>query len=452
MATMQDAAGNEREIGPSTMRRAIAACAIGNATEWFDFTTYGYLAAIIGATFFPSGNDAAQLLAAFVAFAASFVIRPLGGLFFGPLGDRIGRQAVLATTILLMAGSTFVIALLPGYAAIGIAAPILLVVLRMVQGFSTGGEYGGAATFMVEYAPDSRRGFLSSWLEFGTLSGVVLGASMVTLMTIGLPQEAMNSWGWRIPFLVAGPLGIAGLYLRTKLEDTPGFRALEEAGEIEQATLKETFRQAWQPMLLCLGISILVAIAPYMLYTYMPSYLTQVLNIGDNTSLLILVLALLVMMVVITFVGRLSDRVGRKRVLGGACVGFFVLSYPAFWLMSLGNWLATMVGVLIIALLLVLVLGTIPSTLPALFPTKARYGGFAISYNVAVAAFGGTAPAIVTALVSVTGSDFMPAFYLMAAALVSFVPVLLMRETARQPLRGTVALKVAPAPAEPIAQ
>jgi MHS family proline/betaine transporter-like MFS transporter len=440
----QDQAG--QTVDRSTLRRAIGACAIGNATEWYDFTTYGYLAAIIGAVFFPSENDSVQLLAAFAAFAAAFVVRPLGGLFFGPLGDKIGRQSVLATTIILMAAATFAIALLPGYATIGIWAPILLVFLRVVQGFSTGGEYGGAATFMAEYAPDNRRGFLTSWLEFGTLSGVVLGASLVTILTIALPEEAMNSWGWRVPFLIAGPLGIAGLYLRLKLEDTPGFKALEEAGEVEESPLKDTFTQAWQPMLLCGGITILVAIAAYVFYTFMPSYLTNVLDVGENTSLLILVLALLVMMAVITFVGRLSDRVGRKRVLGGACVGFILLSYPAFWLMSLGNWFTTIAGVLIIALLLVLTLGTIPSTLPALFPTKSRYGGFAISYNVSVSAFGGTAPLIVTALVSATGSIFMPAFYLMAAALVAIIPISLMAETARQPLIGSVALSEAPEP------
>jgi MHS family proline/betaine transporter-like MFS transporter len=426
-------------VDESTLRRAIAACAIGNATEWFDYATYGFLAATLGAVFFPSGNETAQLLSAFAVFALTFFVRPLGGVFFGPLGDRIGRQRVLATTILLMAGATFLI---------GILAPILLLLLRLVQGFSAGGEYGGASTFMVEYAPDERRGYYASWLEFGTLVGFSLGAGLVTFMTFALSQDAMTSWGWRIPFLIALPLGIVGLYLRTRLEDTPGFRALENAGEVAEAPLRELFRSNWRDLLLCGGIVIIYNLANYTLLTYMPSYLSDSLGISDTAGLLLLFIAILVMLVVITFVGSFSDRVGRKPVLIGAMIGFVVLTYPAFLLISVGSWVSVMAGLLIFALLQVLLLGTLPATLPALFPTKERYSGFAISYNVSTAAFGGTAPFVATALVSATGNQFMPAFYVMAAALVSSIPIWLMAETAKRPLRGSVSLRAVPARAQ----
>ena len=423
-------------VDQSLMRRAIAACAIGNATEWFDYSTYGFLAIILGQVFFPSEDPTISLLSSFAVFGVAFVIRPLGGLFFGPLGDKLGRQRILAFTIILMAGATFAAGLLPGYATIGIWAPILLVFLRLVQGFSAGGEYGGAATFMAEYAPDDRRGFWTSWLEFGSLTGYFMGAGLVTLLTVVLPDDAMSSWGWRVPFLLGGPLGVVGLYLRLKLEDTPNFKALEEAGEVEESPLRDTFTHAWGPMLLLGGIMIIGFIGNYVLLAYMVNYLQNTMNVDPNTALLTTFVAIAFMLAVIWHVGTLSDRFGRKTVLAAACVGFIVFAYPAFWLISLGNWPTTLLGMLILALLQVLILGTIPSTLPALFPTEVRYTGFAVSYNIVAAALGGTAAFVAGYLVSVTGSNYAPAFYLMGAAAVSLIPILLSPETARQPLRS----------------
>lgn len=425
-------------IDRTTLRRAIAAAALGNAMEWFDFGVYGYLAVIIGEIFFPSGNKTTELIFAFGGFAAAFAVRPLGGLFFGPLGDRIGRQRVLAATIILMAGSTFVIGVLPSYATIGIWAPVLLIVARLVQGFSTGGEYGGAATFMTEYAPDKRRGFLCSWLEFGTLGGFSLGAGLVTLVSFLLPASAMTGWGWRIPFLCAAPLGLTGLYLRLKLEETPAFQGLENAGQVARSPLREAFRDHWRQLLKCVGIVILLNVADYTFLTYMPSYFATRLSINDQVGRLIAIGIMLCMMVVITPIGALSDRVGRKPVLITACLGFIVLSFPAIFLMTLGTIVTTAIGLAIIGVLLVMMLATLPSTLPAMFETRTRYGGFAVSYNVSTSLFGGTAPLAITWLVSLTGNDYMPAFYLIAAAVIAFIPILALRETARRRLRGSV--------------
>lgn len=423
-------------VDQSLMRRAIAACAIGNATEWFDYSTYGFLAIILGQVFFPSEDPTISLLSSFAVFGVAFFIRPLGGFFFGPLGDKLGRQRILAFTIILMAGATFAAGLLPGYATIGIWAPILLVFLRLVQGFSAGGEYGGAATFMAEYAPDDRRGFWTSWLEFGSLTGYLMGAGLVTLLTVSLSDAAMSSWGWRVPFLLGGPLGVVGLYLRLKLEDTPNFKALEEAGEVEEAPLRDTFTHAWRPMLLLGGIMVIGFIGNYVLLAYMVNYLQNTMDVAPNTALLITFIAIVFMLAVIWRVGTLSDRFGRKTVLAAACVGFIVFTYPAFWLISLGNWPTTMLAMLILALCQVLILGTIPSTLPALFPTEVRYTGFAISYNIVAAVLGGTAAFVAGWLVSATGSNYAPAFYVMAAAAVSLIPILLSPETAKQPLRS----------------
>jgi MHS family proline/betaine transporter-like MFS transporter len=250
-----------------TIRRAIGASAIGNATEWFDYGVYAYAAVYIGKTFFPSADPAASTLGSLLVFAVSFLIRPLGALVWGPMGDRLGRQRVLATTILLMAGATFCVGLLPGYATIGILAPIGLVVLRMIQGFSTGGEYGGAATFMAEYAPDRKRGLFGSFLESGTLSGFTLGALLVLVTEKIVGPAAMADWGWRLPFLIAAPLGLIGLYLRSRLDETPVFRELEEDGDTEHGTGTQ-FRDLlhyWRPLLLLIGLVVTLNVANYTL-------------------------------------------------------------------------------------------------------------------------------------------------------------------------------------------
>lgn len=233
----------ENAPDPGVLRRAIAASAIGNATEWFDYGIYAYGVSYISAAIFPGDTQQATLLA-LATFAVSFLVRPLGGFVWGPLGDRVGRKHVLAITIVLMAGATFCVGLVPSYAAIGLWAPAIMVVLRMIQGFSTGGEYGGAATFMAEYAPSRRRGFLGSFLEFGTLAGFSLGALLMLGFSTLLSDDQMGSWGWRLPFMVAAPLGLVGVYLRSKLEDTPVFRELENAGSGKAAPARSS-RISW---------------------------------------------------------------------------------------------------------------------------------------------------------------------------------------------------------------
>ncbi len=431
-----------------TTRKAVTAAAIGNATEWYDFGVYSYLAVTIGLVFYPSQSSGVQLIATFTTFAAAFLVRPLGGMFFGPLGDRIGRKQVLAFTMLLMAVSTFSIGLIPSAATIGIAAPLLLLVARMIQGFSTGGEYGGATTFIAEYAPDKRRGFLSSWLEFGTVSGYVGGAAIVTVMTLLLGTDAMQAWGWRIPFLLALPLGAIGLYLRLKLEDTPVFSentdgfAKNAEGERRKGQLRETVVGQWHAIVLCIGLVLVFNVNNYMVTAYMPTYLEAELGYSTTLALVVTLGAMVFMLAAVTQFGRLSDRVGRRPVLLSGSLFAIVLSLPAFWMLQQGSLWAAALGVVVLAITLVHFSGAAPAALPAFFPTRVRYGALAISFNVSVALFGGTTPLIAESLVQSTGNLYAPAWLVMAAGVVGVLVVWRMKESAGEPLPGAPAMPV----------
>ncbi|MFR9794890.1 MFS transporter [Streptomyces sp. MS06] len=431
-----------------SVRRAVKAASLGNAMEWFDFGIYSYLAVTIGHVFFPSGNDTVQLLSSFATFAVSFLVRPLGGMVFGPMGDRIGRKKVLALTMIMMAVGTFSIGLIPSYDVIGFGAPALLILFRLVQGFSTGGEYGGASTFIAEYAPDRRRGYFGSFLELGTLAGYVGASGLVTVLTALLGSDGVEAWGWRVPFLVAGPIGLVGLYLRLRLDETPAFRKLEgesahrasEAAAVETAAkgdLAVIFRQYWPTLILCICLVGAYNVTDYMLLSYMPTYLSDEMGYSEAHGLSLLIATMIVLMLILNQVGRLSDRVGRKPLLMTGMLGFLVLSLPAFLLVEQGGPAAVSAGMLMLGLSLVCLLGTMSAALPALFPTPVRYGGLSVGYNLSASLFGGTTPLVITALISVTGSDLMPAYYSMAAALVGVVAVAFMKETAGKPLDGS---------------
>jgi MHS family proline/betaine transporter-like MFS transporter len=427
---------------------------MGNMTEWFDYGAYTYVAIYIQKVFFPSQDPSTATLSTMLVFAVSFLIRPLGGIVLGPLGDRLGRQRVLAATIVMMAASTFLVGVLPGYGSIGIWAPILLVLLRMLQGFSTGGEYGGAATFMAEYAPDRRRGFFGSFLEFGTLAGFTLGALVVLLSELAFGKAAMADWGWRIPFLIGGPLGLVGLYLRTRLEDTPAFKALEEDDEVEEgatAALKDVLTGHWKPLLTLAGLVIALNVANYTLLAYMPVYLEQKIGLSSTSSLVLLIVGQAVMMLLIPFSGRLSDRFGRKPMWWISLGGLFVAAIPAYLLMAQG-FAPALLGFAVLGVLYVLQLSTISATFPAMFPTQVRFAGFAIAYNVATALFGGTAPAYNEKLIAVTGSDLVPAYTMMAACVVGAVALAFVPETARAPIHGTgiPGVDTRPKPLQPV--
>lgn len=438
---------SEGESDPGAVRKAVIASAIGNCIEWFDFGVFsaGVMTMIIGSVFFPGGEDGATLRS-FAMIAAAFLARPFGGLFFGPMGDKLGRKRVLAATILLMSGSTFMIGVLPGYDTIGIFAPLGLLAVRLVQGFSTGGEYGGAATMIAEYAPTERRGFFGSFLEFGTLTGYMMGSGLVLGMDLLLSEETMHGWGWRIPFLLALPLGVVGLYVRTRIEDTPTFQRMEEAGKKSQSPLKDTLAHYWRVILMLIGIVFLLNVADYTLLTFMPSYLVDNLSMDDETSQFITLGVQAAMITVIVPLGALSDRIGRKPLLITAAAGYLVLAWPAFALMQTDELLGVAAGYAVIGGLLVLLLAVIAATFPAMFPTRVRYGAFAIGYNISTSLFGGTAAVLIGSLIDVTGSNYIPAFYIMLAAAVALIPILKIPETAGVPI-DRAGEKFAPEPA-----
>ncbi|MFJ5262568.1 glycine betaine/L-proline transporter ProP [Streptomyces sp. NPDC088387] len=433
----------------AAVKRAVKAASLGNAMEWFDFGIYSYLAVTLGHVFFPSGSDTVQLLSSFATFAVAFLVRPIGGMVFGPMGDKVGRKKVLALTMIMMAIGTFAIGLIPSYAAIGFWAPVLLIFFRLVQGFSTGGEYGGASTFIAEYAPDNRRGFFGSFLELGTLAGYVGAAGLVTLLTTLLDSGSMEAWGWRVPFLVAGPIGLVGLYLRMRLDETPAFQRLEDdsvhrasdvASTVETTTtgdVAKIFRDYWPSLVLCICLVGAYNITDYMFLSYMPTYLSDEMGYSEAHGLLLLIGTMVLLMLIINQVGRLCDRFGRKPLLMAGMLGFLVLSLPAFLLVRQGSLLAVSAAMLMLGLSLVCLLGTMSATLPALFPTQVRYGSLSIGYNLSTSLFGGTTPLVITALISVTGSDLMPAYYCMGAALIGVITVACMKETARRPLEGS---------------
>ncbi|MFM0730446.1 MFS transporter [Paraburkholderia sediminicola] len=426
-----------RPQSPSLLRRAIAASALGNATEWFDYGIYAYGLTYISAALFP-GSTAQATLFALATFAISFLVRPLGGLFWGPLGDRLGRKHVLALTIIMMSVATLLVGLVPTYARIGWWAPALLIVLRMIQGFSTGGEYGGAATFMAEYAPDRKRGFCGSFLEFATLAGFSLGAFLMLGCSVVLGSTAMHAWGWRLPFLIAAPLGLIGFYLRSKLEDTPVFLELEQSVHKEQRTfvpLKALLTEYWKPLLLLGGLVVALNVVNYVLLAYMPTFMQKQLGMSDNMSLLVPLIGMLAMMVFLPVAGTFSDRVGRKNVWWFSLVGLFVAAIPMFLLMKHGVP-GAIVGFSLLGLLYVPQLASISAMFPAMFPTQVRYAGMAIAYNISTSIFGGTAPMVNEWLIAHTGNTLMPAYYMMGACAIGAFALIFVTETSGCSIRG----------------
>lgn len=423
---------------PGAVSKAVRGASIGNAVEWFDFAIYGFLATYIAEKFFPPGDETAALLNTFAIFAAAFFMRPLGGFFFGPLGDRIGRQRVLAIVILLMSGSTLAIGLVPSYDSIGVFAPILLLLLRCLQGFSAGGEYGSGACFLAEYAPDRHRGFVVSFLVWSVVVGFLLGSLTVTGLETFLSESAMDSYGWRIPFLIAGLLGAVGLYIRLRLGDTPEFEELRDSGEVSTSPLKEAVTTSWRPILQITGLVVIHNVGFYVVYTFLPSYFTKTLEFSKTDAFFSITVASLVGIVLIPPLGALSDRIGRKPLLFAGSIGFAVFAYPLFLLLNTGSLTAAIAAHAGLAAIESVFVCASLAAGAELFATRVRSSGYSIGYNVSVAIFGGTAPYVATWLVSRTGNELAPAYYVIAAAIVTFLTVLTMRETAGRPLRKLV--------------
>lgn len=431
------------------LKKALGGTIVGNTMEWYDVGIFGYLITTMGPVFLPESDPAVQRLFLLGVFAATFIARPLGGVIFGWLGDKVGRQKVLATTLLIMASSTFALGLIPGYAQIGVWGAVLLVVVKLIQGFSTGGEYAGATTFVSEYAPDKRRGYFASFLDMGSYLGFAIGATLVSVLQLTLGQPAMEEWGWRIPFLVAGPMGLIAIYFRNKIEESPQFQAALDT-QAETATLAvaqdentsngpiRLIKVYWRQIVLAMILVAAANTVGYALTSYMPTYLTTAMGYDELHGTLLTIPVLVIMALCIPLTGHLSDKIGRRPVLWVGAISTVILAVPAFTLIGVGGVWTTLLGLTLVAFPVTFYVANLASSLPALFPTSSRYGGMGISYNFAVAIFGGTTPFIIEGLINLTKDDMMPAYYLMATSAIGAVAIFFLRESAQKPLPGSM--------------
>lgn len=434
----------------SRIRTAISGTVVGNFMEWFDFGIYGYLAVTMTTVFTQGLPPEAGILVTLFGFAVSFLVRPLGGAILGPLGDKIGRKKVLFLTMSMMAAATALIGVLPTAAQIGLWAIAPLYLLKMIQGFSTGGEYAGASTYVAEFSPDRRRGFWASWLDVGSYVGFAAGAATVAVTTLIVESlsgpNAMIEFGWRIPFLIALPLGAVAIWFRVRIPETPAYEVSENAGETDAVSddpmarqgVIGIFRHFWRQILIAMAIVAATNTAGYALTSYLPTYLEKDVGVSNLTAAVSTIPVLLVMSACLPLVGRLSDKLGRKPVYMTAVIATLVLMVPAFAVMQIGEVWSIMIALVMVAGPVALWAGPSAASLPAFFPTASRFGAMAIAYNLSVSLFGGTTPLFSEFLIQLTGNTFMPAFYIMFFAAMAGVAVFTMKESAQRPLLGSV--------------
>lgn len=422
----------------TTARRRLIGGVVGTFVEWYDFLIYGLSAPVLALHFFPESNPTAALLGTFAIYAIAFFIRPLGGVFFGYLGDRMGRISILAATILLMGAATLATGLLPTYATIGIAAPALLLVCRLAQGFSAGGETSGGLSYILESAPDDRR---ARWVSIGVASSflpVVLGGMLILGLRTVLGEQAYTDWAWRLPFILGGVLAIIGLWIRRKLDDPEEF--VEAAAE-KQASDEPVARA--KPVI---GVTVMVillvavqAVGAYLINGYMYTYTVSVIKMDETIALMANSLAVLLIVLLLPVFGALCDLRGRKPMMMAGAIWLLVLAYPALQLVGTGTFLGALAGQLLIAFGVAVFASGGFVVMLELFPTAMRFTGHAVAYSLGYAIFGGTTPLIAASLVESTGSSMAPAFYVMAISALGIAVVLRTPETRHFRLRDSSA-------------
>jgi MHS family proline/betaine transporter-like MFS transporter len=417
------------------MRRILIAGMVGNVLEWYDFALFGFFAPVLARLFFPSDNQLASLIDTFGVFAAGFLMRPLGAALIGGIGDRLGRRKALIISVMLMAIPTFLIGFLPTYDHVGVVAPMLLTLLRLLQGLSMGGEYTGSFTYLVESAPSSQRGYIGSWMAFSATIGTIVGSTVGALITSNLSDDALYSWGLRLPFLCGITIGGVGLYLRRGIAESPDFEAVQVSGAIATNPVRDVLTKRWPEILTAVGLNGLATAAFYIVFVYLTTYLASLFKFPLGAGLTINTVSLVILMLLLPLMGALSDRIGRKPLLLLSSMGLALLSYPLFRLIGHDAVLFVFGAQFLFTMLLALYFGPMPAVMVELFPARERCSGIAIGYNLAGALFGGTAPLIATYLVEKTGDLFAPSYYLMVCAIVSVIVVLRIPETAFVPLK-----------------
>ena len=409
---------------PDAHKRALIAGSIGNFIEWYEFAVYGFLATVIAKNFFQLAGDTGltSLLLTYASFAIAFFFRPLGAVLFGRIGDRLGRKPTLIIVLVLMTLATAAIGMVPVYASIGIAAPLIITGLRILQGLFAGGEYGGAVSLMTEFAPRGKRGLYGAWQSFTVALGLLSGAGVVALLSAILTPEALHEWGWRIPFFLALPMGVVALWLRVSMEETPSFVQQQERPPVQRANRTATLKAIFMGI----GRVMVWSAAGYTYLVIMPTYLQSALHTGFNQALLIAVISNVGFALTIIPAGMASDRYGRRTVMVTATILLLILALPLLKILQAeSSTLAVKAVVVLIAGGLVGVLaGPGPAMLSEMFPTRVRYTGLGVAYSLSNALFSGCAGLIITGLIKETGNLDIPAYYVMATAVVSIAALM----------------------------
>jgi metabolite-proton symporter len=420
----------------SSITQVATASFIGSAIEWYDFFLYGTAAALVfPALFFPEFSSLAGTLASFATFGVAFVARPVGGVVFGHYGDKIGRKTMLVLTLLIMGLATFFIGLLPSFDSIGVLAPILLVILRFLQGFGVGGEWGGAALMTVEHSPSGNRGFYGSWPQLGVPAGLLLSTGVFSAVS-ALPDEQLLGWGWRIPFLLSIVLVGVGLFIRLKIMETPAFTRVKETHTEAQRPIVDVFRAHPKAVLLVAGTRFADNVLYYLFATFVLSYTTTQLGLPSSAALIGVLIAAALELVTMPAFGALSDRIGRRPVIMGGALVMMLIAFPFFWLVDTEStlliWLAI---VLALTVSHAAVFGPIAALFSELFGTRVRYSGTSVGFQLGALVAGAPTPFIATALLAWAGGEPWPlSLMALAAGLVTFASVYLASETFRTDL------------------
>lgn len=425
------------EVATATHRtRTTLAGMIGNVLEWYDFALFGFLAPLVSPLFFPAEDRLASLLATYGVFALGFLTRPVGGVLFGHMGDRLGRKKALEWSVLLMALPTTLLGLLPTYAQAGLLAPLMLTLLRMLQGLSVGGEFIDSISFLGEHAPAQRRGFFGSWATTSACLGNLLGSGTAAFAGIVLSPADLATWGWRMPFLCGILVGAVGFWLRRGVAESPQFQQAAAAGEVVRMPLLVALRRDGRAILTTAGLTLMLSVGYYLPWVWLPTWMSRILPhpLPMSEALTVNTLAIAVLLGLGPVFGALSDRLGRRPVIVVGCAALTLLACPLFLLLSRGTESADLHGVLVIALFAAMVSGAAPAAYVELFPTETRYSGIALGYNGTQAVLGDTTPFIATWLIDVTGHLRAPAFYFLAAAALCGVAAFRMTERSGQPL------------------
>ncbi|WP_353189839.1 MFS transporter [Pandoraea pnomenusa] len=412
--------------------RKIAAGSIGNAVEWFDWTIYASFAVFFSGQFFPKTDETASLLATFAIFAVGFFMRPIGGWALGIFSDRYGRKAALAATILMMAGGSLIIGVTPTYESIGLAAPVMLVIARLIQGLSLGGEYASASTFLAEMAPNHRRGFFSSFAFFSSAAGILIASAIGWGLTTYLSAEQMKEFGWRIPFLLGALGGVAGMWLRTSIPETEASAEQLKQQPVKQP-LRTLLREYPRETLRIVGFSVLTTFAFYLFVAYVPTYAIRALHADSRVAFGANTIAMIVFMLLHPLLGMLSDRIGRKPQLIVFAAGYLLFFYPV--ITSMQPTFASILAVELFGLVLYALYTSIaPAIMSEQFPTRVRAVGIGAPYNFMVALLGGTTPYLLTWLQSI-GQERWFFFYVLAGAVITLITFIRMPETNGRPLK-----------------